>query len=64
MPDFLFLDRSGNELGIIASDNTAWEVGSVVERRSGQWQVVEVIVPIWDDVDGVSAYVIIEPDSV
>jgi hypothetical protein len=61
VPDFLFLDREGNELGIIRSPERAWVVGSIVERPSGLFRVVEVFEPYLPDVDGVEAYVTVEP---
>ncbi len=63
MPDFLFLDREGNELGIIRSQDQAWIVGAVVERPSGSFRVVEVFEPYLPDIEGVTAYVTVEPVS-
>jgi hypothetical protein len=58
MPDFLFLDRVGQELGVIRGASAEWEPGAIVERPSG---VLEVIVPLLEDVEGVDAYVLVEP---
>ena len=61
MPQYLFLDREGNQVGVLRSDSTEWEAGSIVERDSGQYRVLEVVVPMMDDIDGMVAYVIVEP---
>jgi hypothetical protein len=61
MPNYLFLDRDGNHVGVIESESVDWEAGSVVERPSGSYRVLEVVVPMMDDIDGIVAYVIVEP---
>ena len=61
MPSYLFLDRDGNQLGVLRSETTDWQIGAVVERTSGRYRVLEVVVPIMDDIDGMVAYVIVEP---
>ena len=60
MPSYLFLDRDGNQLGVLRSE-TDWQIGAVVERTSGRYRMLEVVVPIMDDIDGMVAYVIVEP---
>lgn len=60
VPQYLFLDRDGNEVGVLRSESTEWEVGSVVERASGMYRVTEVVVPMFEDIHGMVAYVIVE----
>ena len=63
VPQYLFLDRDGSEVGVIRSDRTDWEAGSTVQRETGLYRVIEVVVPVLEDIDGIVAYVIVEPVS-
>ena len=51
MPSFIFIDRDGNDLGVIL-DQPAWQVGDVMKRESGYYRVVEVIGQNLPDIDG------------
>ena len=64
VPDFLFVDRDGREVGLIRGTYAEWRVGQVVERPSGRYRVLEIIFPVLPDVDeNVDAYVLVEPEQ-
>lgn len=64
MPDFLFLDRDGHEVGLIRRTYADWRVGQVIERPSDRYRVLEVIFPVLSDADEtVDAYVLVEPED-
>ena len=64
MPDFLFVDRDGREVGLIRGTQDDWRVGQIVARPSGRYRVLEVIFPVLSDADEtVDAYVLVEPEE-
>lgn len=44
-----------NHVGILRSETTDWEVGAIVERTTGSYRVLEVGVPLMEDIDGMVA---------
>lgn len=60
MPNYLFLDRDGNEVGLITSSSNHWAVGTIVERPSGRYRVLEAIEMSLADSTGATTYVVVE----
>jgi hypothetical protein len=59
MPSFIFIDRDGNDLGVVM-DHPGWQVGDVMQRATGLYRVVQILEQNLPDIEG-HVPIIVEP---
>lgn len=57
MPSFVFIDRDGNDLGLIM-EHPGWQLGDTLRRDTGLYRVVEIIQTNLPDIDGLVPIVV------